>query len=361
MIDLPAKASRTNAIGALRLFFAVFVIYSHSYFLGGFGPEPLWILTDSRVFLGGLGVQGFFVLSGWLVTLSYQRSTSCGRFLWHRMLRLAPALWTCLAVTAFAFAPLAFLKGGESPDSFFSLEPGPLTYLVSNLLLPRSQISIGDLLASNPWPADWNGSLWTLFYEGSCYLMVACFGLCGLLQPRRVPGLLLLIGPILLYIVWTAAPSYLPKVVGRLFDTPGKVLCVYFLSGMVWALLPEKALARLSQTWVACAAAAYLVAGYAWQFHNVSTPIVLAPILFWFANHLPLMGVEERVGGDYSYGLYIYGYPVQQLLANLGIHKEGLLVYGTASLVLALLLAILSWRLIEKPALSLKNVLRPFG
>ena len=173
--------------------------------------------------LGTVGVQGFFVLSGWLVTISFQRSPSVWRFLWHRILRLYPAMGLCLAITALLFAPLVYLTTPHLKGGFLSLDPGPFGYVFRNLFLPRKQIVIGMLLRENYWGSDWNGSLWTIFYEGSCYVIVAVTGLAGLLGRYRRFGLLLLLSVVATYLVWEGGhhPYWLNRVAGRLFDTPG--------------------------------------------------------------------------------------------------------------------------------------------
>lgn len=352
----PAAASlglaRENSIGFLRLLFAVFVIYGHAYFLSKAGPDPLASWTQGTAHFGLLGVQSFFVLSGYLVASSYQRSTSVFRYLWSRFLRLAPALWACLLVTAFVLAPILFFTSAPS-GTFFGQEPGPVGYVLTNFASPRGQITIGQLLATNPYPGEINGSLWTLFYEAACYGLVAAFGLVGLLTRWRRWGLLALLGLLALYLVWQLRPGLLP---GWLFNTEGKRLVPCFVAGMVWAVLPTDGLSWLRHGATAIAATLVLLAGYHWQLHLAVAPIALAPIIFWLAEHLPFRNYERRLGGDYSYGLYVYGYPLQQTLAHFGVHQAGVLVYGLSAFLLALGLGFLSWRLVEAPALRLKSL-----
>src|SRR5580658_74946 len=94
---------RNNSIGFLRFLFATMVIWSHAYGNGGFGYDPLARLNPNGATAGFLGVGGFFVLSGFLITRSYETVNSVGRFIWHRFLRIFPGFWVCLVVTAFGF------------------------------------------------------------------------------------------------------------------------------------------------------------------------------------------------------------------------------------------------------------------
>jgi len=87
----------------------------------------------------------------------------------------------------------------------------------------------------------------------------------------------------------------------------------------------------------------------------------MAPTLIWLARFLPLSGFEKWAGGDYSYGLYLYAYPVQQTLAHFQVHEWGLWPYLALSFLIALVLGALSWHFIEHPALSLRHRRPPWG
>jgi peptidoglycan/LPS O-acetylase OafA/YrhL len=346
--------ARPNAIGFLRLLLAGMVIYSHAYLLGGFGPELLSRWSHGTTIAGFAAVQAFFVLSGWLLTQSWRHRPQLVAFLRNRALRLLPAFWVCLIVTACLLAPLVFLTTPEHSGSFWSQTPAPLGYIARNLIQPRTQIGIGSLLASVPWPGDWNGSLWTLYYEGACYLALAAAGAMGLLTCARATGTAAIVSLMLLNIVWHLTPGVMPAIVGRLFDTPGKLLVLHFAAGGGWALWPgSRAAGWRSGTVIGLAmltlAASWRLGGYAWL-----SPWLLPPVVIWLAENLPLRGWEEKLGGDYSYGLYVYGFPVQQLLVHFGANQAGLAVFFMASLTGAGLLAVASWHGAEKIALSWK-------
>ena len=355
-----AEPGRRNSIGALRLFLAALVIYTHAFYLGGFGAERLATWSGDTMSAGVFAVQCFFVLSGWLVATSWRRQPLLGRFLWHRSLRLVPALWMCLAVTAFVFTPLLCLTARSGPVSFFNLEPSAWGYVWRNLVLPRSQIAIGSVPGGGPWPGDWNGSLWTLFYEGACYLMVAGLGLSGLLTRWRALGTALIAALLVVHVVVVfLPPSGIFAPLGRLYDTTGKLLTLHFLAGAAWAAWPQETAPLLRSTWLAVALALALGTSWHFQIHSWLSPFVLPPLLLWLSRRELLAGFESLAGGDYSYGVYLYGYPVQQVLAHFQVHQRGFAFFLAASLVLALVFAVASWHLIEKPALSLKSLAWP--
>jgi peptidoglycan/LPS O-acetylase OafA/YrhL len=353
-----APPRSANSIGFLRVGLAAMVIYTHAYYLGGFAEEPLMRWTKGALNAGTLAVQCFFVLSGWLVASSWLRLHSLPVFLWHRILRLGPAFWVCLVVTAVIFGPLIHGTSPAPQGSYWALEPGAAGYVWHNLLQPRAQISIGDLTASNPHPGDLNGSLWTLFYEGACYLAVSVCGLAALLSPRgRLAWILLL--AVLLAVHPLAQAEILPRIMIRLFDTPGKLMCWHFATGMACALFPAMTHWLGRRWWPALTGLAALIVAWVLGYGAIVSPLALPPVLFWLAESLPVRNWELRVGGDYSYGLYVYGYPVQQVLAHLGLHRHGMAVFLLLSLLTAGALAWLSWHVIEEPALRLRHAFSP--
>ncbi|HTJ78563.1 MAG TPA: acyltransferase [Rariglobus sp.] len=341
-----------NAVGFLRVVLATFVIYTHAHLLGGFSPEWMHRLTDGRLSLGTLAVQCFFVISGWLLIHSWRRRPALWPYLRNRAARLLPAWWVCLVVTALVFAPIVFFTS-RSVDGFWLQEPGPISYIFKNLIFPRSQIAIGQTLSTNAWGSDWNGSLWTLFYEGSAYLLLAAAGLAGLLRRRASWGLEIILGLLLVNALWQLTAT--PNIAGRLFDTPGKNLCLYFAGGMAVVLAPATWRERLTSKTAGCICALLLIPVWKSGAGPALSPMLLPSILLALATNLPLRQWESRVGGDYSYGLYVYAYPVQQMLAHFGVQKAGFSLYLLVGFVTTLAFAVASWKWIESPALRLKS------
>ena len=309
---------------------------------------------------GFFAVQAFFVLSGCLITESWIRLHSLPRYLWHRALRCLPGLWVCLLVTASLLAFVVYL--GDTPSGkFWSLEPSPTGYVWRNLFLPRSQVSIGDLLSSNPHPGDWNGSLWTLFYEGACYLCVAALGITGLLTRRPHWALVLLSLFLATFIAGQLiGPERMPTLLRRLFDTPGKELCVAFVAGMIWALARitlNRALRVPATAGIASGLA--LLALWRTPLHGAFSPLLITALMAWLAEALPFAKWEAWVGGDYSYGIYVYAYPIEQTLAFFGVAKFSFVAFLVIASALTLVFAWASWRYVERTALGWKNLMRP--
>jgi peptidoglycan/LPS O-acetylase OafA/YrhL len=338
---------RNNSIGFLRFLFAAAVIWSHAYGNGGFGYDPLARLNPNGATAGFLAVGGFFVLSGFLITRSYETVNSIGRFIWHRFLRIFPGFWVCLVVTAFGFAPLAFAHQHRTLLHYFAEVPSPWSYVTGNLLLGIHQDRIGSVFAHVPVPFTLNLSLWTLNPEFFCYLCIAAFGVVGALRSGPIViaavDLMLLAG--YTGLLWRYGDIMIVQIL---------TLFVYFAFGASAYLVRDRIPMSLS---IAALAATVLLATLTTRmFAPVAIPCIAYLTLF-AAMRLPLRGFDRRM--DLSYGLYIYAFPVQQLLAMYGVSAFGFAPYFFSALAIASVLAAASWFAIEKPSLSLKHLALP--
>lgn len=319
---------RGNAIGFLRLTFAVTVIVSHTWPLGGYGPDPG--RADNN--LGFLAVEGFFALSGYLITRSAARTRSVGRFLWHRCLRIFPGYWVSLVVVAVAAAAIT---GANSWG-----------FVWKNLTLHIFQTGIGDTLANNPFPSMWNGPLYTLEYEFFCYLVVAALAALKLLRPAV---LLSITG--LCWVALQLAVNVRPDIDARL----ARATLAFFVGASLFSLAHRApaGLTALAAT-TTLALATYWVGG----FSVIGIPAFACAVVI-ASTWLPW----RRVGTtrDFSYGIYVYAWPVEQVLVMAGTAALGAVVLLSLNLVIAVALAAASWYVVESRALTLKSVRWPGG
>ncbi len=337
---------RSNGIGFLRLFFAAIVLWSHAYGIGGFGWDPLGRVDDGLI-AGMLAVGGFFVLSGFLITRSYETVGNVLRFVWHRVLRIFPAFLVCLVVTAFCLAPLAYVHERGTLAGYFAAPESPLTYITRNMLLSIAQPDIRGVLANVPVPFVLNGSLWTLAYEFGCYLAIAAIGVAGIV--RRSPALVA-VAALLLFCAYLGL-TWRFAVRGDTVGLDVFSLIVYFGFGSAAYLLRD----RIPATWwLASLCAAVLAATlFTKSFLFVVIPCVAYLTLF-ATMRLPIRSFDRRM--DLSYGLYIYAFPIQQLLVVYHVNAFGFAPYVLCALTIALLLATGSWFAIERPSLSMKHL-----
>jgi peptidoglycan/LPS O-acetylase OafA/YrhL len=349
--------SRHNAFAFLRFILASLVIFAHSSALGDFPDDLLSIYSSDRLGPGNVAVFGFFFISGFLVTKSYLRLRSLPRFLWHRALRIYPAFWVCLVVTAFGFAAFAFAHEKGTLSGFVGASDDPLAFLKNNWTLAIRQWGIDRLLSTNPFPSAFNGSLWTLEAEFRCYLGVALLGIAGLLRGARwTIGVLVLV--LWAPLVWSGFYVHdwpHAGIIADLFPSD-KVLeqCVYFALGCAALLYRDHI--RLDPR-IAGFAFCSIFAALKLPYCSAFAPFALSYLVYYAAFRIPIYDFDRF--GDFSYGIYIYAFPVQQVFAMLGVQRYGFWPFMLLSLLATLPLAALSWKLVEEPALRLKD--RSFG
>ncbi|MBF0673449.1 MAG: acyltransferase [Salinibacterium sp.] len=342
-----------NSLGFIRLALALLVIVDHAFVLGGFGFNPIHELTGGQASLGSIAVAGFFAISGYLIAKSGQ-SGDVLQFLWRRTLRIFPAFWTVLAVTAFVVGPAVWMIGGNKLGSYFALDgDGPFEYLARNWTLFIGAHGINGLFLNTPYGlvsgmSEMNGSLWTLSLEWACYMMIAALIVLSLLRQVKI-------------VVPLVAGLFLLAQLG-LFPLPSNVpvLSVPAFAGLALAFLIGASIAVYSHRVPFHDGLGVLAAlvfagtlrfgGFAWLGTVAGVYFVL-----YLGARLPrwLQWIGSR--NDYSYGTYIYGFLVQQVLANFGLHEWGYAAYVALTVAITLPLAWLSWHLIEKRAMALKS------
>lgn len=325
-----------NSLNAIRLVLAVTVIVSHSWLVNGLGAPPMLNGTDP----GLVAVAGFFAISGYLVTSSRLRSQSFLSYLWRRFLRIYPAFIAALVVTAFVFAPLSVWLYSPSNVVWSSA----VNYVLSNAGLLQQQTVIDHTLINNAFPFVWNVPLWTLFYEAICYVLV---GLIVSLVPRRVLARVLAA----LFVAVTVASAWLhlwPTAYAPPIAVNAVGLASFFFAGAVLFTYAQKIPASGVLATLAVALAVALAAV------GLFEPLAAAPIayaLLYAGSVLPLTRFGSR--NDVSYGLYIYGFPVQQLVVLvLGGALLPVWLMSLVSIIFTVPLAWASWLAIERPSMS---------
>ena len=330
---------RGNSLNALRLVLAAMVIVSHSWALGGYGPEP----ELGGVNLGTWAVFGFFGISGFLITRSRLSGKPAGRYYQARFLRIFPGFAVCLIVVAFVFAPLSLLLG--SPGSFeFSDTFG---YVARNLFLyppVLGQTGVGSTLSNIQYSDVWNGPLWTLFWEAGCYVLI---GVLVSIIPRRhfrrtlsILFIAATIGSVAGH-YWIAVPELIVRVMPMLTAFLGGALI--FLYGHCLSL---KAAAPLAAVFLAFVASTSMAVDFA------ALPFTF--LLLLLGSVLPFKRIGSRY--DLSYGMYIYGWPVQQSLAlAFPVGSFGVAGFVALSIAGTLPLAMASCYFVERPAMALRQ------
>ena len=336
-----------NGLGVLRLALAMLVLISHAFAVGGFGDDPLEIFSGGTISLGSMAVQGFFAISGYLVSQSWDRLRGARAYLLRRALRLFPGYWLCLVISAAFIVPTIWYMQHGSLSAFGSAEPSAWGYVWRNFALMRWQGTIGDVASDQIFHGVFNLSLWTLPHEFVWYvalLFIACLG--GLRKRGIWPGVVL----IALLLNYALDPSH-DRFLGRLQMTAPVVrLPIYFATGVVWWCWADH-LKVAAPAWLAVVAIVVVATAFG-QYHWVM-PFCMAAILFPLAS--AFRTPRFLVTRDYSYGVYLYGIPVERVLAALKLSLASPWVFCLLATALVLPFAILSWHLCEGPALKLRS------
>ncbi|MFB6620291.1 acyltransferase family protein [Streptomyces sp. NPDC085524] len=360
---------RANSFGVLRLGLASAVVLSHVWPLG-WGPlDPLWRYSGHQTDVGKMAVIGFFVLSGFMITGSGARSTS-GRYAWHRALRILPGLWGSLLVSSLIILPALYHHLHGTLDGYWNHPQGPVSYLqgmwntsISTHWDISGVLSEGKARGTNFDPGV-NGALWSLKYEIFCYVMVGVLAAAGVLSRARklVPLSAAVLG-ILILRDWIQHPSLrgIPGDMRSVLEVPvlGTMhvhflvhLCFVFLIGATFHLYRDRVPVNDS---LAAICALVLAGTLAFGGVFVFGYPAFAYLLLWLAVRLPRPFHKVGRKRDYSYGIYIYGFTVEQALAMLGYAKYGKPVFLLLALAGTVVLAALSWHLIESQAMKAKN------
>ncbi|GLY32913.1 acyltransferase [Kineosporia sp. NBRC 101731] len=327
---------RNNALNVMRLALATIVAVVHAMFLG-FGHQPRIGVTE----VGALCVDAFFVLSGFLVTRSLLR-LSVPRYLRHRALRILPGFWAVMLLSAFVVAPLMAVLAGRGATTVFSGPDSSFGYLVQNSALLMRQFGISGLPGDGGNPDVINGSLWTLFYEAVCYLLVAGLGVIGVLRRRPwvVLALIVVLGGLTLASEVGINPlgsSYMLR------------FSFVFLLGAAGFLFADRIPVN---RWTALAGLAVVVASLLVMndWRGVGGP-AFAYLCLYAMVRLPAPW-EPR--WDLSYGMYVWHWPIAQLLVGFGVRQYTHVPFVLLTVALAAGMAALSWNLVEKPAMRFK-------
>ncbi|OUJ72665.1 acyltransferase family protein [Hymenobacter crusticola] len=339
--------SHVNNFDFLRLLFATLVLITHSYFLTGI-PEhdPLWQFSHGQLRLSKLGLWGFFVISGYLILKSLLRSSSLKEYYFKRIIRVFPALWVMVGLTMIG----AYFFSDKNLGAY--LADRSLYLYLLNLVL-RLHINIAGVFPANPVPTEINGSIWTVPYEFFFYLLLTpLFFIRYRLAWLRGSMLVAFVG--LLVLQLTGHVDYPTRELGLLTEEL-IFLGLYFVAGGLLALFPSLIRQARLRTWAVWITGLGLLAvlyfgGYE-QAQFFLLPVFV--IAFGESNYPALSWIRRY--GDISYGVYIWGWPVQQALVHL-LHPSQP-VLALLSIPIAWAIGAVSWHLLEKKVLRLKLAL----
>lgn len=345
---LSTQVSRTsNNITLLRHFAAVFVLINHSFdLLNRSAEDPVSLLTGGTTSLSRIGLIFFFFISGLLITQSLYTSADIKHFLWKRILRIYPALIVLIFLTVFILGPVfteipigVYFKKSQTWEYFF----GGISLIRLRFFLPGVFDEYGV-----------NGSLWSLPVEFRFYIVLAVFFITGVLRKIK----LYVLFPVILLFIYLASPYFNTTPV-LAYLAPYISWCTYFFLGSVVFFIRDKIKMNIN---------ILLTLLILWYFTRdiiivgkAGELIAFSYLTLYLSYSTPVLGKAFFSKNDFSYSMYIYAFPVQQVLLHTGPDEVTPLKLIILTLVVLIPFSWFSWHCIEKPALKLKNKRCLFG
>ncbi|WP_180356012.1 acyltransferase family protein [Aliirhizobium smilacinae] len=351
MISLADKdSSKSNNFGSIRLALASLVILSHSpVLIDGNSSREILINIFGTISFGELAVDGFFIVSGFLIAKSFCDS-SLSEYFVKRIVRIYPGFLVCFALCAFILAPV--VVGATA------LMPATVIAGFAEAVRLRPPLAAGGF-ANIAYP-DMNGSLWTIAYEFRCYVIAAVCGLLGLYRSRG-KWIFLAITAILLALNTSGLAAGINLPIPTIIGEFGKAtrLTGLFFSGTCFFLFRDHV---PFPKWGGILSFAFLIAGLSLPpLAELAVATFGAYLIFWIAYAIPVGQLEAFTRKqDLSYGIYLYAWPIQNsFIYWFGIQNH--LLLSAITLVIAAAMASLSWRFVEKPAQDAMRSFRSSG
>lgn len=339
---------RKNNFDFIRFIASSLVIFSHCYAvsISHASLEPFVLLTNGFCSGGQIAVDVFFVVSGYLILSSLLRRGDLFVFIEARILRLVPALFVSSIITAFVLG--SFLT--SMPLKEYLLAPGTWRYAFQNAFLVHLYGILPGVFTDNPLPIFVNASLWTLPIEAGMYGLVLVFGIAGLFICRKHVKIL---GFVVCAVLAVAGWFYSEPGVHKEIDGMLRLMSYFMLGGMLY--LGRKAVPISFAGVVAGCLLLWWSEGSV--FFKPLFSVLLAYSVMVAAYH-PALRVFNNFAqfGDFSYGLYLYAFPIQQAVILLDVSMPIAQLFVLSYLGTGLC-AVASWVLVEKRALSMKGVL----
>ncbi|MFE7416411.1 acyltransferase family protein [Rhodococcus sp. NPDC057529] len=333
---------RHNGLSTIRLLLASTVVLWHSFPLTGHDISP----EGLREVVGSFRVDAFFAISGFLVLRTWNRNPTVRTYLRARAYRLLPAFWVNLIVTAFVIAPIATQVAGGDVIALFRGEHSAWRYVVQNSTTWVFFYDIDGTPNNVPFPGAWNGSIWMLKWEVAAYVGLLIIGITGVVRKRLL--ILSLAAAFWVLVLLNSVTELSPS---NNFHEASRFGLMFSVGAALWAYSDKiKVDWRLSV--ISCLG---ILIGVWLPDYRLSAAPSLAYLVFWLAVHMKNAKFIRR--NDYSYGIFLYSFPVQQLILCLGFPYRSPVLFFIFALTLTLPFAVASWHLVEKPIRARKREL----
>lgn len=337
--------NKNNNFNLIRMLAALAVLFSHSFILAQ-GPEN-GADPFAKIFgipVSGFAVDAFFIISGLLVTKSLIDRNSLKVFFLARFFRIVPGLIAAVLFSVF----IVGLAVTELPVFEYLRHPDTKSFIIRNIWLVDNviQYSLPGVFTEIPYKYAVNGSLWTLPWE--IYMYSSIF-ILFLLSKRKI-NIALGVSCAVVYFVFIAQKFNLYNI--QLISSTSLKLMVMFYTGVLFYLARNYIKLNLGVLAVICGVY-YVTKDY--SIAKIMYPTVVSYALLSIAYLIKGKMLAYNKIGDYSYGTYIYAFPVQQMIVFYFAPDAWELFFYSSILTVAI--AAISWNLIESPAMKLRHKL----
>lgn len=355
---IPEDSLRFNNLTFVRSLLAVMVVFSHCFVIF-YGTEeevePFFIWSNGQLSMGTFAVYFFFVISGFLVLLSWDKTPQLGNYFWKRFLRVYPAFLVVSLICLFIFGPLGtgdyFKPFGYWVMYFENLD---WSLIPTNILLLQEP-QAPWVFKNSPISDSLNWPVWTIKYEFACYILVPILYFLGILKRRMLV--------LLLFLVVYGSLAY-QRIIGSWFfgwetyDYIGRPdmfmqFLMFFCAGMVFYVFRD-AIPR-NRNWLLVSVIMLISSMFFYEGLLFTLPVFGSYALFHFsfARSYSLIGLAKW--GDFSYGIYLFAWPIQQLLLHYFERYIDIPLFLILSVSGSLVFAFVSWHYVESRALRYKD------
>ena len=332
--------SYANNLTLVRLILAVIVVFVHFYYLLDLNS---WLIENSLI-SSRFAVEAFFVISGYLIFMSYDNSKDFSEYMSKRLYRIYPAYLVVILSCSF----LLFFLSTKSFSEYFSFEL--LKYFISNLLMLNFlEPTLPGVFLENKSPAV-NGALWTLKIELIFYL---CVPLIVFLIKKygflKVFCSLYLISEMYIFLM------------GLLIERNGNFSALlhqfpaqlrFFMFGSLFYYYGDKLFESRNALFILGLSASLINLLYDF---DILRPLSSGLLMMVLSLYLPFYKIDKY--GDYSYGIYIFHFPLIQIFIELELlNKFGLFYFSISFIIILIAIAYLSWHYVENKFKFKKNL-----
>lgn len=328
---------KNNNFNLIRYIAAIMVIYSHAYALNGVNEKSPPFIKDTW---GGLAVKTFLIISGFLVCKSWFNNSNTKRFIKARVLRIFPALVVITIVSVFILGPLVTVL---PLDEYFTSKQ---TYrYLKNIFLFKIEYVLPGVYINNIYKFAVNGSLWSLTYEVAFYIIIILLGRSKILNNKYI-NLLIFMSALMLIKFNIVENLHIEnlKLSISLFS--------YFFIGALYYVFKDYVYLNKYLAYICISI--LILSSFLGGFKSEDFLILWSYLVIYIGLLPSIIPEKIKFHGDYSYGIYIYAFPIQQLIIYILGGKMNPIINFCVSVILVFVVSILSWHFVEKKCLSFK-------